>query len=83
MEINGGSVIAMIGKDCVAIASDLRLGRQQTTMAMNFEKVSLKCGLWIRSLSSWYIDSWKRMEQSGAITVKSKLTCAFRIQTLS
>ncbi|KAF8215920.1 20S proteasome subunit beta 3 [Mycena galopus ATCC 62051] len=28
MDYNGGSVIAMVGKDCVAIASDLRLGNQ-------------------------------------------------------
>lgn len=31
----------MIGKDCVAIASDLRLGQQSVGVAMNFEKVSL------------------------------------------
>jgi hypothetical protein len=43
MEYNGGSVVAMIGKDCVAIASDLRLGAQSIGVAMNFEKVS--CGL--------------------------------------
>jgi 20S proteasome subunit beta 3 len=41
MEYNGGSVVAMIGKDCVAIASDLRLGQQSVGVAMNFEKVSL------------------------------------------
>lgn len=40
MEYNGGSVVAMIGKDCVAIASDLRLGAQSIGVAMNFEKVS-------------------------------------------
>lgn len=39
MELNGGSVVAMIGKDCVAIASDLRLGNQALTLATNFEKV--------------------------------------------
>jgi 20S proteasome subunit beta 3 len=39
MEYNGGSVVAMIGKDCVAIASDLRLGQQSIGVAMNFEKV--------------------------------------------
>jgi hypothetical protein len=41
MDHNGGSVIAMAGKDCVAIASDLRLGAGAMTVAMNFEKVSL------------------------------------------
>ena len=40
MEHNGGSVVAMAGKDCVAIASDLRLGAGAMTVAMNFEKVS-------------------------------------------
>jgi 20S proteasome subunit beta 3 len=39
MQLNGGSVIAMIGKDCVAIASDLRLGNQALTVSTNFEKV--------------------------------------------
>lgn len=39
MEYNGGSVIAMVGKNCVAIASDLRLGNQALTVATNFEKV--------------------------------------------
>jgi len=39
MQLNGGSVVAMIGKDCVAIASDLRLGNQALTVATNFEKV--------------------------------------------
>jgi hypothetical protein len=39
MDHNGGSVIAMAGKDCVAIASDLRLGAGAMTVAMNFEKV--------------------------------------------
>lgn len=39
MQYNGGSVVAMVGKDCVAIASDLRLGNQALTVATNFEKV--------------------------------------------
>ncbi|KAH9975471.1 20S proteasome subunit beta 3 [Lactifluus volemus] len=39
MDHNGGSVIAMAGKDCVAIASDLRLGAGAMTVAMNFEKI--------------------------------------------
>ena len=37
---HGSSVIAMAGKDCVAIASDLRLGAGAMAVAMNFEKVS-------------------------------------------
>jgi 20S proteasome subunit beta 3 len=40
MEINGGSVVAMMGKNCVAIASDLRLGRESIGVAHNFDKVS-------------------------------------------
>ncbi len=40
MELNGGSVIAMKGKECVAIASDLRLGNQSITISCNHEKVS-------------------------------------------
>ena len=39
MQYNGGSVIAMVGKDCVAIASDLRLGVQSLSISSNFEKV--------------------------------------------
>ena len=39
MQYNGGSVIAMAGKDCVAVASDLRLGNQALTIGCNFEKV--------------------------------------------
>jgi 20S proteasome alpha/beta subunit len=34
-------VVAMVGKDCVAIASDLRLGVQSLGIASNFQKVSL------------------------------------------
>ncbi|SCZ89306.1 BZ3500_MvSof-1268-A1-R1_Chr9g10363 [Microbotryum saponariae] len=39
MELNGGSCLAMVGKDCVAIACDLRLGNQALTIACNHEKV--------------------------------------------
>lgn len=37
--ITGGSVVAMVGKDCVAIASDLRLGNQSLGLSNKFEKV--------------------------------------------
>lgn len=40
MEYNGGSVVAMVGKGCVAIASDLRLGNQALGISSNFQKVS-------------------------------------------
>ncbi|KAK1229392.1 proteasome core particle subunit beta 3 [Marasmius sp. AFHP31] len=39
MQYNGGSVIAMVGKDCVAIASDLRLGNQALGISANFQKI--------------------------------------------
>lgn len=35
----GGSAVAMVGKDCVAIASDLRLGNQSLGLSNNFEKI--------------------------------------------
>ncbi|KAK9452022.1 nucleophile aminohydrolase [Limtongia smithiae] len=38
-EINGGSVVAMVGKDCVAIGCDLRLGMQSLTISYDFPKV--------------------------------------------
>ena len=34
-------MVAMVGKGCVAIASDLRLGNRNVTLACNHEKVSL------------------------------------------
>jgi hypothetical protein len=43
MEYNGGSVVAMVGKECVAIASDLRLGNQALGISSNFQKVCV-CG---------------------------------------
>ncbi|VVT58574.1 uncharacterized protein SAPINGB_P006277 [Magnusiomyces paraingens] len=38
-EINGGSCVAMVGKDCFAIACDLRLGMQSIGVSNNFEKI--------------------------------------------
>lgn len=37
--INGGAVVAMVGKDCVAIGCDLRLGMQSLTISNDFPKV--------------------------------------------
>ncbi|KAL6940360.1 proteasome core particle subunit beta 3 [Hanseniaspora vineae] len=37
--INGGIVVAMTGKDCVAIACDLRLGHQSLGVSNKFEKI--------------------------------------------
>merc|ERR1712183_1035529 len=39
MSYNGGAVIAMKGKNCFAIASDLRFGVQAQTVGFNFEKI--------------------------------------------
>ncbi|KAK9767768.1 proteasome core particle subunit beta 3 [Basidiobolus ranarum] len=39
MEYNGGGVVAMVGKDCVAIAADKRLGVQAMTVSTEFQKI--------------------------------------------
>ena len=39
LEYNGAAIIAMAGKDCVAIAADTRLGVQAQTVACDFRKV--------------------------------------------
>jgi 20S proteasome subunit beta 3 len=39
MQYNGGSVVAMVGKDCVAIAADKRLGAQFMTVSTDFQKI--------------------------------------------
>nr|CAG4645777.1 EOG090X0CE5 [Lynceus sp. MCZ IZ 141354] len=39
LSYNGGCVLAMTGKDCVAIAADRRLGAQLQTVAMDFQKI--------------------------------------------
>mmetsp|Transcript_6956 Transcript_6956/g.29017 ORF Transcript_6956/g.29017 Transcript_6956/m.29017 type:complete len:204 (-) Transcript_6956:752-1363(-) len=39
LEHNGAAIIAMAGKDCVAIAADTRMGLRQQTVATDFEKV--------------------------------------------
>lgn len=39
MDYNGGCVVAMKGKDCVAIATDHRFGVRYNTIDTNFEKV--------------------------------------------
>jgi len=38
-QYNGGAVVAMVGKDCVAIACDKRLGVQALTISTDFQKV--------------------------------------------
>ena len=39
MSYNGAAVVAMMGKDCVAIASDRRFGVQSQTVSMSFKKI--------------------------------------------
>lgn len=39
MELNGAAMVAMAGKNCVAIAADTRFGLQQQTVTTDFEKV--------------------------------------------
>lgn len=39
LEYNGAAIIAMTGSNCVAIASDNRLGIQYQTVAMDFKKI--------------------------------------------
>lgn len=39
MSYNGAAIIAMKGKNCVAIACDRRFGIQAQTVAMDFDKV--------------------------------------------
>ena len=39
MDYNGSAIIAMTGKDCVAIAADRRLGQKLTTIATDFTKI--------------------------------------------
>lgn len=56
MEYNGGSVIAMVGKDCVAIASDLRLGNQALGISSNFQKVTVDHLDGERKRSNWMLD---------------------------
>jgi 20S proteasome subunit beta 3 len=39
MEYSGSGIVAMCGKDCVAIASDTRFGAQQQTIASNMKRI--------------------------------------------
>ncbi|KAF8438738.1 nucleophile aminohydrolase [Terfezia claveryi] len=37
--LDGGACVAMVGKNCVAIACDLRLGKQALTVSNNYPKI--------------------------------------------
>eukprot|EP00118_Oscarella_pearsei_P021900 m.249111 g.249111 ORF g.249111 m.249111 type:complete len:206 (+) comp40299_c0_seq44:82-699(+) len=39
LEYNGSAIVAMIGRNCVAIASDKRLGLQGQTVSCDFQKI--------------------------------------------
>lgn len=39
LEYNGAAIVAMRGKDCVAIAADKRFGVQAQTVSFNFQKI--------------------------------------------
>ena len=39
LEYNGSAVVAMVGKNCVGIASDTRFGAQQTTVSDNMKRI--------------------------------------------
>ena len=39
MEYNGAAIVAMVGKECVAIAADRRLGVQAQTVSTSFQKI--------------------------------------------
>ncbi|KHJ86024.1 peptidase, T1 family [Oesophagostomum dentatum] len=39
MSYNGGTILAMTGNECICIASDLRIGEQMTTVAVDQKKV--------------------------------------------
>jgi len=39
LEYNGGAVVAMVGKNCVGIASDMRFGVQAQTLGFNQPKI--------------------------------------------
>ena len=36
---NGGSIVAMRGKDCVSLGCDRRLGQQYATVSTSFQRV--------------------------------------------
>ena len=38
-EYNGGTLVGMVGKDCVGIACDRRLGKQMLTITNDFQRV--------------------------------------------
>lgn len=55
LEYNGSAIVAMTGKNCVAIASDKRFGIRQQTVDMNMKKsfkINDKCFLGLSGLAT-------------------------------
>ncbi|KAL0481890.1 proteasome subunit beta-3 [Acrasis kona] len=55
LEYNGGAVVAMLGKNCVAVASDLRYGIKNTTVGCQMRKaypIHQKCLLGMAGLAT-------------------------------
>jgi len=73
MEYNGSGIVAMTGKNCVAIASDMRYGIQQQTIADNMHKIfpiHEHCYIGISGLAT------------DMITVKNKLNLRTKLYEL-
>eukprot|EP01088_Endostelium_zonatum_P010107 TRINITY_DN23458_c0_g1_i1.p1 TRINITY_DN23458_c0_g1~~TRINITY_DN23458_c0_g1_i1.p1 ORF type:complete len:206 (+),score=37.08 TRINITY_DN23458_c0_g1_i1:72-689(+) len=65
LQYNGGAVVVMTGKKCVAIASDLRFGVQQQTLTTDFPKVyelSPKCFVGLTGLVSDTQTLWNTLK---------------------
>ena len=88
MEYNGSALVAMVGKDCVAMASDRRLGVQQTTVGNNMKKMFK-----VHDSLSWVCPGLQRTcksfqrgrVQDGVVRVKGgkeDQTAVFRQHTL-
>lgn len=74
LEYNGSGVIAMCGKNCVAIASDTRFGAQQTTISGEMERIFKINNRTLIGLSGL---------ASDVLTVKQKLTQEVNLYSLS
>jgi 20S proteasome subunit beta 3 len=71
MDYNGGSVVAMVGKECVAIACDLRLGNQALGVANDFEKVRV-C---IRPITVYMSVECRQVDQRDGLGGRMKVSC--------
>eukprot|EP00164_Ancoracysta_twista_P000782 GFYU01001026.1.p1 GENE.GFYU01001026.1~~GFYU01001026.1.p1 ORF type:complete len:224 (-),score=45.08 GFYU01001026.1:185-811(-) len=68
MEYNGGAVIAMVGKNCVGMASDLRFGVQAQTLGTNYTKI-------------WKIHDKCMVGMAGLATDQQTLAQKFKTRT--